>query len=113
MSDEIKEIECIFKTENALYMAYMPYVREGGLFIRMSEDLKVGTEVMLTIFLLDEPEPYQIRGKAIWYTPKGAQGNRPAGIGFQFMGENSRPLCNKIETYLAGMLKSTQSTDTI
>lgn len=113
MSEEIKEIECIFKTENALYMAYMPYVTEGGLFIRMSDHVKIGTDVILTVYLLDEPEPYQIHGKAIWYTPKGAQGNRAAGVGFQFSGENSRPLCNKIETYLAGMLKSTQPTDTI
>lgn len=113
MSDDLKEIECIFKSENALYMAYMPYVSEGGLFLKTSEKIGIGTEVMLSVFLLDEREPYKIRGKVIWYTPKGAQGNRPAGIGFQFIGDNTRHICNKIETYLAGMLKSTQQTDTI
>ena len=66
-----------------------------------------------SINLLNEPDSCLIDGKVVWITPIGAQGNKPAGIGVQFIGENSRYFCNKIETYLAGMLKSTQGTDTI
>lgn len=62
---------------------------------------------------MDEDEVIEVDGKVIWITPNGAQGNKVPGIGVQFLGDNSRYLCNKIETYLAGMLKSTQPTDKI
>lgn len=51
-------------------------------------------------------------GKVVWITPKGAQGNRAAGIGVQFNdGDNTAR--NKIETYLAGALKSDRPTHTM
>lgn len=91
----------------------MPFVKGGGLFIRTNHTYALNHLVDLSVNLLNEQEPYILSGKVIWITPKGAQGNKPPGIGVQFTGENSRYLCNKIETYLAGMLKSTQLTDTI
>ncbi len=91
----------------------MPFVQGGGLFIRTNHTFQFGAIVNLSIQFMDESELNLIDGKIIWITPKGAQGNKVPGIGVQFIGENSRYLCNKIETYLAGMLKSTQLTDTI
>ena len=38
----------------------------------------------MLLALMDEPEKIPINGKAVWVTPKGAQGNRQAGIGVQF-----------------------------
>ncbi len=113
MLQSVQSINCAFSNESLLYLAYMPFVKGGGLFLRTKNVYALGSQVSLSIQLLDDPEIYSIEGKVIWITPKGAQGNKPAGIGLQFMGENSRNLCNKIETYLAGMLKSTQLTDTI
>lgn len=104
---------CSLTSEASLYLAYMPYVKGGGIFIRTHQTHYLGEDVTLSLKLLDEDEPYLLEGKVIWITPKGAQGNKPPGIGVQFLGDNSRYLCNKIETYLAGMLKSTQLTDTI
>lgn len=113
MAETEKTISCTFTTEASLYLAYMPFVKGGGLFIRSTNFLPLGEEVELSVTLLNEPEPFNIHGKVVWITPKGAQGNKPSGMGIQFIGENSRHLMNKIETYLAGMLKSTQLTDTI
>lgn len=113
MKDKAQAINCTFNSENALYLSYMPFIVGGGLFIRTKNLYQVGSSVQLTIQLMDEPEPFLIEGKVVWLTSKGAQGNKPMGIGVQFVGEPNRALCNKIETYLAGMLKSTQPTDTI
>ncbi|QBR84171.1 pilus assembly protein PilZ [Legionella israelensis] len=113
MTSEMKEIRCTFTSEASLYLAYMPFVKGGGIFVRTIQNYSLTEKVKLCIKLMDETEPYVIEGKIIWITPKGAQGNKPAGIGVQFCGEQKRYLCNKIETYLAGMLKSTQITDTI
>jgi len=111
--DDLQTISCAYATEAALHQAYMPFLRDGGLFVRSNYILPLGTLVHLSISLLNEPEHYTIEAKVAWITPRGAQSNKPAGLGFQFKGENSRHLCNKIETCLAGMLKSTQQTDTM
>ena len=113
MSEELPTIHCNFSTEASLYLAYMPFVKSGGIFVRTVQNHNLSEEVKLSLSLMNEPEPYLIDGKIVWITPKGAQGNKPAGIGVQFTGENARVVCNKIETYLAGMLKSTQPTDTL
>lgn len=113
MTKDVSPINCSFNSEGVLYLAFMPFVKGGGLFIRTKNNYVFGSQVNLSIQLLNDPENYLIEGKVIWITPKGAQGNKPSGIGVQFTGENSRGFCNKIETYLAGMLKSTQGTDTI
>lgn len=113
MVNEIKSMACTFTTEQALYLSYMPFIKGGGLFIRTNNLLPFGEKIKLTIKLLNEPELYVLTGKVIWNTPKGAQNGKPSGIGIQFEGENARALCNKMESCLAGMLKSTQSTDTV
>lgn len=113
MAEKMHQINCSFNTEASLHAAYMPFVQNGGLFVRTKVSFNLGEKVNLTVKLMDETDPYEVEGRVVWITPIGAQGNKPPGIGVQFMGENSRYLCNKIETYLAGTLKSTQMTDTI
>lgn len=102
------------KDKGALYAAYMPFVKNGGLFIPTNKDYKLGDEVFMLLKLMEESEKLPIVGKVIWITPKGAQGNRVAGIGVQFAadrdGENAR---KKIETYLGGALKSDRPTHTM
>lgn len=113
MVAEVKNITCSFPTEAALYLAYMPFIKGGGLFIRTNPNFSLGDPIQLAINFLNETDAHTITGKVVWITPKGAQGGKPPGIGVQFEGENNRNLCNKIETHLAGMLKSAQITDTI
>lgn len=113
MTAEVKNIVCSFPTEASLYLAYMPFIKGGGLFVRTNPTFSLGDPIELSITFLNEPDTYTVNGKVVWITPKGAQGGKPPGIGVQFESSNSRHLCNKIETYLAGMLKSSQVTDTL
>lgn len=114
MIDEITPwVNCSFSSETSLYSAYMPFVKGGGLFIRTNNTHQLGESIRLLVTLIIEPDPYLVDAKVVWITPKGAQGNKPPGIGLQFIGDSSLPLFRKIETYLAGMIKSTQLTDTI
>ena len=62
--------------------------------------------------LMEEPEKIPVAGKVIWVTPKGAQGNRAAGIGVQFSDQDNTAR-SKIETYLAGALQSDRPTHTM
>jgi type IV pilus assembly protein PilZ len=100
------------KDKAVLYAAYMPYVNNGGLFIPTNKSYSIGDEVFVLLNLMDEPEKIPVAGKVIWITPKGAQGNRSAGIGIQFADEASIAL-HKIETHLAGMVESERPTHTM
>jgi len=101
-----------FKSKNELYAAYMPFVKNGGLFIATNKTYTLGEEVFLLLRMLDDPEKHSVAAKVIWITPKRAQGRRHAGIGIQFV-QDQTGLRNRIETYLAGMLGKDQPTDTI
>jgi len=100
------------KDKAVLYAAYMPYVQNGGLFIPTNKPYKLGDEVFMLLNLMDEPEKIPVAGKVVWVTPKGAQGNRAAGIGVQFTDEDNTAI-TKIENYLAGSLESDRPTHTM
>ncbi len=100
------------RDKSVLYAAYMPFVKNGGLFIPTSKSYNLGDEVFMLLSLMDEPEKIPVAGKVVWITPRGAQGNRAAGIGVQFSGEDDLA-SKKIETYLAGALDSERPTHTM
>ena len=100
------------KDKAVLYAAYMAFVKNGGLFIPTNKDYQLGDEVFMLLNLMDEPEKIPVAGRVIWVTPKGAQGNRAAGIGVQFNDQDDAARA-KIETYLAGLLESDRPTHTM
>jgi type IV pilus assembly protein PilZ len=101
------------KDKNALYAAYMQFVESGGLFIPTTKQYRLGDEVFMLLTLMDETERLPVAGKIVWITPVGAEGNRAAGIGVQFSDQDGGAARNKIETYLAGALKSDRPTHTL
>ena len=101
------------KDKSALYAAYMPFVRGGGLFIPTKKEYQLGDEVFMLLTLMDDPEKIPVAGKIVWITPVGSQGNRAAGIGVQFSSQDEGAARNKIEGYLAGALDSDRPTHTM
>lgn len=100
------------KDKSVLYAAYMPFIRNGGMFIPTQKPYQMGDEVFMLLKLLDEPEKVPVAGKVVWITPKGAQGNKVAGVGVQFSGDDTLAR-DKIETLLAGAVKSDRPTHTM
>jgi type IV pilus assembly protein PilZ len=101
------------KDKASLYAAYMPYVTNGGLFIPTTKQYDLGDEVFMLLTLMEDNERLPVAGKIIWITPQGAQGNRSAGIGVQFSFQDKGATRNKIETHLAGAMKSDRITHTM
>lgn len=101
------------RDKSALYASYMPFVKNGGLFIPTTKTYNMGDEVFMLLNLMDEKEKMPIAGSIVWITPKGAQGNRTAGIGVQFSQLDKGQTKNKIENYLAAALKSERQTHTM
>ena len=101
------------KDKSALYAAYMPFVKNGGLFIPTTKPYRLGDEVFMLLTLMDEKEKLPVAGRIVWITPKGAQAQRTSGIGVQFSELDNGATRNKIETQLAAALKSERQTHTM
>jgi type IV pilus assembly protein PilZ len=101
------------KDKSALYLAYMPFIKNGGLFIPTTRDSHLGDEVFLLLTLMDSAERLPVAGKVVWVTPRGAQGKRQQGIGVQFSAQDNGATQKKIETLLAGALGADRATHTM
>ena len=64
------------KDKSALYLAYMPFVKNGGLFIPTNSNYRLGDEVFMLLNLMGEDEKLPVAGRVIWVTPKGARATR-------------------------------------
>ena len=107
-------LSLVVKDKAALYNAYMPYIRHGGIFVPTPKRYFLGDEVFLLLTLPDSSDRLPIAGKVVWVTPAGAQGNRTAGIGVQFPeGAEGEAVKNRIETLLAGTLNADKPTQTM
>jgi len=95
-----------------LYAAYMPFLKNGGIFVPTTRNYEIGNQVFMLLKLMDEGERIPIAGTVVWITPELAQGNRSAGIGIHFK-DGMVSVRQKIETILAGSLNSDKPTNTM
>jgi type IV pilus assembly protein PilZ len=101
-------------SKSALYAAYMPFLKRGGIFVPTTKGYRLGDEVFMLLSLIDEPGKVPIAGSVVWITPAGAQGNKAQGIGVHFSDDESGQQAKaKIESLLGGNLGSTRPTHTL
>ena len=101
------------KEKSSLYAAYMPFIKNGGLFIPTTKTYRLGDEVFMLLNLMDEPERIPVAGKVIWITPRGASASRTPGIGVQFNELDEGATRNKMETLLGPTLSADRPTHTM
>ena len=98
----------------ALYAAYMPFLKGGGIFIPTNRQYQLGEEVFMLLSLMDDPQRIAVQGKVVWITPEGVQGNRTQGIGVQFTNDETGASARaQIEKILGEMLASQRPTHTM
>jgi type IV pilus assembly protein PilZ len=66
----------------------------GGLFVRTSKPLPIGTEVDLEVTIAETDLPMHIRGKVVWLRQK----HGPEGMGIQFTGIMGEVLAELVGT---------------
>jgi type IV pilus assembly protein PilZ len=99
--------------KSALYAAYIPHLRRGGIFIPTSKQYRLGDEVFMLLSLMDDPNKIPVAGQVVWVTPQNCQGSKAQGIGVHFTDDESGHAAKRrIESLLSGMLQSTRSTHT-
>lgn len=101
-------------SKSALYAAYMPHLRHGGIFIPTSRGYNLGDEVFMLLSLMEDPVKLPIAGTVIWITPAGAQNSKAQGIGVHFNADESGiEARRKIEGLLGGVMQSSRPTHTL
>ena len=106
-------IQLAIKEKAALYAAYIPLFKEGGVFIPTAREYQLGADVYVLMTLPDDTQRYPVAGKVAWVTPARAAGNRTQGVGVRFPNdEKSRLLKLKIEEILGAHLASDRPTQT-
>jgi type IV pilus assembly protein PilZ len=101
------------KDKQDLYLSYLPFLKNGGLFIPTEKQYNLGDEVFMLLTLPEDHDKNPVAGKVVWINHKGTQGNRPAGIGVQFGEQDGGKTRSKIEILLGGLLKSDKPTFTM
>jgi type IV pilus assembly protein PilZ len=102
------------REKSALYTAYMPFLKGGGLFIPTGKSYRLGDEVLMLLSLMDETQKMPVVGKVVWITPAARPGSKVQGVGVQFNGDEAAAAARrKIENLLAGQLQSANPTHTM
>jgi type IV pilus assembly protein PilZ len=65
------------------------------------------------VTIMDEDKPLQIAGKVVWVSPPGAIGNKPRGIGLQFLGDSAKKTSRLIERKLGASVSLARATHTM
>lgn len=104
----------VIRSRSALYAAWMPLLRGGGLFVPSNREHRLGDEVLVLLSLLDDSVKIPIQGQVAWVNPAHAASNRPQGFAVQLPDtETCRDLRKRVEGMLAGALQSSRPTHTL
>ena len=102
------------REKEALYAAYMPFLKGGGIFIPTNQSYELGQEVFMLLSLMGDPQRIAVQGKVVWITPYGVPGKRTQGIGVQFTNDETGASARaQIEQILGETLASTRVTHTM
>ena len=104
----------VIRSKAALYAAWIPLLKGGGIFLPSNRSHALGEEVLILLTLLDDPNKIPLQGSIAWINPAHSTGNRPQGIGVQLHdSEVGRDLKKRVEGLLAGASQSSRPTHTI
>jgi type IV pilus assembly protein PilZ len=99
--------------KSALYAAYIPHLKRGGIFIPTTKRYRIGDEVFMLLTIMDDPNKIPVAGTVVWVTPANCQGSKAQGIGVHFSDDESGHAAKRrIEGLLGGLMQSTRSTHT-
>lgn len=101
------------RDRTGLYAAYMPFLRQGGIFVPGARPCRIGDEVFVLLTLMQDETRYPIAGTVAWITPEGAAQRTP-GIGVAFPDDDSGArVRRRIEELLGTALASSRPTHTV
>ncbi len=102
-----------YPDKKSLQKAYMPFLKNGGLFLPTSTQRDMNEEIFLLVTLPEADKPIPVPGTVVWKTPSGAADGKPQGVGIEFKGREGNSLRIRIEGLLGADLTSSKPTHTM
>lgn len=102
-----------YPDKRSLQKAYMPFLKNGGLFLPTSTQRDMNEEIFLLVTLPEADKPIPVPGTVVWKTPAGAADGKPQGVGIEFKGREGNSLRVRIEGLLGPDLTSSKPTNTM
>lgn len=102
-----------YKTLSQLYKSYMPWFKNGGLFVPTSRRFSMGQEILMMVMLPESSEKYPAAGIVSWITPENSTGHKKAGVGVEFTDDEGIALRYRIDGLLREQLKKGEPTYTL
>jgi type IV pilus assembly protein PilZ len=94
------KLEYTIRDPLELNLSFMPFIKDGGLFVPTEEKYNLGDYVVIDLMLPGKNNPLVIEGKVIWLTPRNALHHVLAGIGIQFVGKDATTIRAQVEMNL-------------
>lgn len=94
----LPRLQYVIKNQVDLNLSYMPYIKDGGLFIPTNDTYHLGDHIIIDLQLPGHSETKEIAGKIIWITPPNSLYQIFPGIGVQFVGENAKSMHDIIKS---------------
>jgi len=86
----------------AMHQSYMPFLKNGGIYIPTTKKYDIGSEVFVLVKLPDSGERLSGVGSVVWIN-RTPSVSKPSGIGIHFVeSPENETLKLRIETFLAG-----------
>jgi len=83
-----------------LNLSYMPFIKNGGLFIPTQEIFALRELVTVELKLPGKKEALRVEGKVVWLIPNNALHHVLTGIGIEFVGDDVATVNRQIEAHL-------------
>jgi len=94
------KIRISFKRANDFFRAYIGNLGAGGLFIKTTQSLAVGTLLNLEFNLPDSDHVIKTKGKVVWTrSNETSDEKKPPGMGIQFIDINSQD-STRVKNYI-------------
>lgn len=91
------------KTARALQSVYLPFIRDGGLFVPSLREYKLGEQLLILLQLPDRSDSEPVAGRVVWLRPAGDAAAHLAarpGVGVQLSRQDGGALRRRIEHVL-------------
>jgi type IV pilus assembly protein PilZ len=93
----------------ALHASYMPFIKDGAIFVPTSQHFSLHDEVTLQLRLVEEGKKLLVPGRVVWISAGMGHRGTSAGIGLQFTGEHRVRIRQFVEDILGELAKQPAS----
>ncbi|EIJ32964.1 PilZ domain-containing protein [Thiothrix nivea] len=91
--------------KSALHACYMPFIKDGGIFVPTTDKFTLHDNVVLHLRLVEEGKKLLIPGRVVWISPGVGHRGASPGVGLQFTGEQRLRVKQFIEDVLGDLVR--------